>query len=211
MNKLFLDIETLPAGEESQSVLKLLHAKKAAKKLVVPEDGEKGGEDFEQYLLKTSFDGAFGRILCVGYALNNDPAEILYNGDDERETLRQFWELAGRADLFIGHNVMDFDLRFIYQRSIVNKVAPSKEISFARYRNYPIFDTMKEWVKWSFGTVGLESLALALGIPSPKDGIDGSQVYDFYKKGKVDEILEYCKRDVDTTREVYKRITFSRD
>lgn len=211
MNKLFLDIETLPAGEESQVALKILHAKKATKKTAPLADKEGGIEDFEQYLLKTSFDGAFGRILCIGYALNNEPTEVLYNEGDEKETLRQFWELASRADLFIGHNVMDFDLRFIYQRSIVNNVVPSKEISFARYRNYPIFDTMKEWVKWSFSTVGLESLALALGIPSPKDGIDGSQVYDFYKKGKVKDILEYCKRDVETTREVYKRITFFRD
>lgn len=208
MNKLFLDIETLPAGEESQAMLKLLYAKKTAKKTAAV-NGEVASEDFEQYLLKTSFDGAFGRILCIGYALNDNPTEVLYNENSEKETLRQFWELASRADLFIGHNVMDFDLRFIYQRSIVNGVVPTKEISFARYRNYPIFDTMKEWVKWSFGTVGLESLALALGIPSPKEGIDGSQVYEFYQKGKVSEILEYCKRDVETTREVYKRIIFS--
>ena len=109
----------------------------------------------------------------------------------------------------ITHNVMDFDLRFIYQRSIVHNVQPSIELNFARYRNFPIFDTMREWSKWSMGSVGLETLALALDIPSPKDdGIDGSQVWEFFQKGKVKEILEYCKRDVDTTREVYKKMTF---
>ena len=103
---------------------------------------------------------------------------------------------------------MDFDLRFIYQRSIALGVKPAYEISFARYRNYPIFDTMKEWVKWSTTGVGLEYLAIALGIPSPKDGIDGSQVAEFYKQGKVNDILEYCKRDVLTARDVYRKITF---
>jgi predicted PolB exonuclease-like 3'-5' exonuclease len=200
MYKLYLDIETIPAGEDQHETLKMLHAKKEAKK-------DKNGEDFEQYLLKTSFDGSFGRIICIGYAIDDNPTECLY-GEDEAEMLRKFWELAKSAELFIGHNVMDFDLRFIYQRSIINRVLPSVDLNFARYRNYPIYDTMKEWVKWSISSVGLEHLALALGIPSPKDGIDGSQVYDFYQKGKIKEIAEYCQRDVETTRAIYKRMIF---
>jgi len=199
MEKLFLDIETLPAGEESHSTLEFLRAKKNKNK----------EEDFEQYLLKTSFDGAFGRILCIGYAIDDNPVEILYIQDNEKAMLEKFWEIAREADLFIGHNVMDFDLRFIYQRSIINKVKPTKELIFARYRNNPIYDTAKEWSKWSNTYIGLERLALALGIPSPKEEIDGAQVYEFYKKGKIKEILDYCKKDVETAREVYKRLTFS--
>lgn len=218
MYKLYLDIETLPAGEGSREALRFLHAKKMAKK---KKDGAEETADFEQYLLGTSFDGSFGRILCIAYAINDQPTECICNDGDEKKTLEKFWEIVKSISLparnpqwpdygvqFIGHNVMDFDLRFIYQRSIVNKVKPAYELNFARYRNYPIYDTMKEWVKWSNGNIGLEHIALALGIPSPKDGIDGSQVYDFYKKGKVDEICEYCKRDVETTRAVFKRMTF---
>lgn len=200
MRKLFLDIETIPASEEFHKTLKMLHGKKS-----------RGDDDFDQYLLKTSFDGAYGRILCIGYAVDDDETSILYNENDEKKTLQQFWDLAQSADLFIGHNVMDFDLRFIFQRSIINGVRPPQNLinlPFARYRNNPIFDTMKEWAKWSNNSVGLEHLALALGIPSPKDGIDGSQVWDFYKAGKVEEILKYCQKDVETTRAVYKKMVF---
>jgi hypothetical protein len=200
MQKLFLDIETLPAGEECRENLKILFDKQKKK--------PKGFTDFEKYLALTSFDGCFGQVLCIGYACNDEESRVLCNDKNEKETLRQFWELAEGADLFIGHNVMDFDLRFIYQRSSVLNVRPTRDLSFARYRNMPIFDTMKEWSKWANESIGLERLAFALGIPSPKKGIDGSQVYDFYKKGKLNEIIEYCKRDVDTTREVYKRIVF---
>jgi len=195
--KLFLDIETIPASDESRATLEKLHAKK-----------NKGLEDFDEYFAKTSFDGAFGRIICIGYAVDDDETDVLYNAGDEKETLRQFWELAKSSDMFIGHNVLDFDLRFIYQRSIVNGVRPSLDLNFARYRNFPIFDTMKEWGKWGQNNVGLEHLALALGIPTPKDGIDGSQVWDFFKAGKVQDILDYCKRDVVTTRAVFKRMVF---
>jgi len=174
MKRLYLDIETLPAGEEAREILKMLHDKKKKKKET---------EDFEQYLLGTSFDGSFGRILCIGYAIDDEPTEVLYCDGDEKKILEEFWKLAQDANLFIGHNIIDFDMRFILQRSIINKVMPSwsdYDLSFARYRSKPMFDTMREWTKWSMNNVGLEHLALALGIPSPKDGIDGSQVYKFY-------------------------------
>lgn len=206
--KLFLDIETIPAGDESHEKLRVLYEKKLARGGGT-QPGGKDGESFEDFVSKTSFDGAFGRILCIGYAVDDQPADNFYNEGNERKTLEQFWDLARTCGLFIGHNVMDFDLRFIYQRSMVLGVKPSVDLNFARYRNFPIFDTMREWTKWSMGNVGLEALAFALDIPSPKgEGIDGSQVFEFYKNGKIKDILEYCKRDVDTTRAVYKKMTF---
>ena len=108
---------------------------------------------------------------------------------------------------------MDFDLRFIYQRSIILQIKPTKELSFARYRNYPIYDTLREWQKWHMSSNGydsLDALAQAMDIPSPKDNIDGSQVYAYYQAGKLKEIYEYCKRDVDTTRRVYKKMIFEK-
>jgi DNA polymerase elongation subunit (family B) len=209
MTTLFLDIETLPADEARRDALAYLYGRKqekTRKKAGATDGAAVDTEDFEQFLLRTSFDGAFGRILCIGYAIDDEPVAAL--AGDERNILTRFWELARAARLFVGHNVMDFDLRFIYQRSIVCGVRPSVNLSFARYRSDPIYDTMKEWVKWSNTSVGLEHLALALGIPTPKEGINGSQVFDFYKAGKQSEIVEYCKRDVETTRAVYKRMTF---
>jgi predicted PolB exonuclease-like 3'-5' exonuclease len=69
---------------------------------------------------------------------------------------------------------------------------------------------MKEWEKWGAQGVSLHKLSLCLGCVSPKEkGIDGSKVYDYFLAGKGDEIAEYCKRDVDATREVYKKMTFN--
>lgn len=214
MRKLFLDIETLPAHEKDHQILRNLFDKK---------NKEFDQEKFDDFMQKTNFDGAFGQILCIGYAVDDEAPKNFYNENNEKETLRQFWELVSAISVeprnmqypdygvqFIGHNVMDFDLRFIYQRSIVLGIKPSYDINFARYRSYPIYDTMKEWTKWSNSSVGLEYLALALDIPSPKDGIDGSQVAEFYKNGKINDILEYCKRDVETTREVYRKMTFEK-
>lgn len=202
MKIMFLDIETIPAKKEAHEKLSYLHAKKAQK-----QDKNKA-KDFEQVLVETSFDGSFGRILCIGYTINDEPTEALYENDNEKLMLEKFWDIAKDCDLFVGHNIFDFDMMFIYQRSIVLGVKPTRDLSFARYRSSPMFDTMKEWVKWAPRSIGLEHLALALDFPSPKDGIDGSQVWDFYKKGKIAGIVEYCKRDVETTRSIFKKMNF---
>jgi predicted PolB exonuclease-like 3'-5' exonuclease len=69
---------------------------------------------------------------------------------------------------------------------------------------------MQEWSKWGREHVSLDTLSKALGIPSPKENLDGSKVYPYYRAGKLTEIYEYCKRDVDTARQVYRRLAFAK-
>ncbi len=198
---LFFDIETIPAQEAQHDILKGIHAKKLA-------DGRKVTGKFEEYLATTSFDGAFGQIICIGYAIDDKPVEVLQG--EEKQILKDFWAIAKGANLFIGFNNMDFDLRFIYQRSTVNGVIPTKNLSFARYRSNPIYDIMWEWRKWAREpSVSLDTLAKALGIPSSKGGaIEGKNVWQAYKDGRIKDICDYCKRDVDVTRQIYNRMTF---
>jgi predicted PolB exonuclease-like 3'-5' exonuclease len=206
MKKLYLDIETIPAGGNNLSKLKELYESKKKK---YEDIGLKFSKKFTEFVSQTNFSGSFGRILCIAYAINDDEVEIL-TGSEEK-ILENFWHIAKDADLFIGHNVMDFDLRIIYQRSMVYCVKPSRDLSFARYRNNPIFDTLREWQKWggNGGYDSLDALAKAFDMPSSKDGIDGSLVYKFYQENKLDEIYKYCKADVVLTRKVYKRISFT--
>lgn len=206
MKKMFLDIETIPAEGEKIEILKRLWEDQRKKNNSILKKGE---NDFETYFRNTSFQGEFGRILCICYALDDGETECL--SGDEKDILVKFWDIAKDVTLFIGHNVMEFDLRFIYKRSIIHNVRPSRELNFARYRSDPIFDTMKEWEKWGAIGASLHKLTIALGITSPKEeGIDGSKVYDYFLAGKIDEICKYCQRDVEATRKVYKRITFNR-
>ena len=201
MIKIFLDIETLPAAQEKEEILKEIHQKR------VKDKGER--KTLEEYLESSNFDGSFGRIACIGYAIDDDETKVL--SGDEKEMLKKFWQITKDIDLFIGFNVIDFDLKFIYQRSIILGVKPSRELPFNRYRNSPIYDVMWEWTKWSnLGKCSLDKLAKAFGFESSKDGsINGRNVAKAFEQGRIKEIADYCKKDVDLTRKIYKRMIFA--
>jgi len=209
--KLFFDIETIPAEEKYKDLVVELGLQKENRK---NKTKIKRLSKFKKQALyeQSAISGDFGRILCIGYAL--DEGEISIISGEEDEILKSWWEIANKADLFIGHNIMDFDLRFIFKRSIVHSIKPSAKhlnLSFARYKNFPIYDTMREWGKWNpESLIKLDTLAKILNLESSKTtGIDGSRVFEFYRKGKLHQIYEYCKRDVKLTREVYHRMAFT--
>ena len=63
---------------------------------------------------------------------------------------------------------------------------------------------------WKFGDyksyTSLVLLAAVLGIPTPKDDIDGSQVGEVYwKEQNLERISRYCEKDVRTIGEIMKR------
>ena len=195
MKTIFLDIETVPTD------LSLLENGLLEAQIQLNE---------AELLKKLSLSAATAKIICICYAIEPPVGcEVQALQGEETEIINAFWKLAADCNLFVGHNILDFDLRFIYQRSIIHQIKPSRDLPFARFRNAPIYDTMQEWSKWGREHASLDTLSKALSIPSPKESLDGSKVYPYYRAGKLAEIIEYCKRDVDSTRQVYRRLTFT--
>ena len=124
MKKIFLDIETLPAAEEDFERLRGVWQRKKKKAKAKGREGE----SFEDFLEKTNFSGTFGRIFCIAYALDEE-APVCLSGN-EKDMLKQFWIVASDVDLFIGHNILDFDLRFIIQRSMIFKLCQAEKFHF---------------------------------------------------------------------------------
>ncbi|MGH7808882.1 MAG: ribonuclease H-like domain-containing protein [Candidatus Binatia bacterium] len=195
MKIFYFDIETVPTDQ----ALKENGLLDAQIKLDEPE-----------LIKKLSLSAATAKIICLCYAVEpslTNSIDVLQG--EETDIIKDFWKLVPDYNLFVGHNILDFDLRFIYQRSVIHQIKPSRDIPFTRFRNAPIFDTMQEWSKWGREHVSLDSLTKALGIPSPKENLDGSKVYPYYRAGRLGEIIAYCKRDVDSVRQIYHRLTFA--
>ncbi|MGH8709799.1 MAG: ribonuclease H-like domain-containing protein [Burkholderiales bacterium] len=218
---IFVDIETLPAVNPAVTDLQAVHSAPTA--IAPPEHRPDPLKDEAQ--LKTSLNGDFGRILCIGYVDVTVRGEIErgvigWDTDlktfhcNERMILTEFWQrmraFRPNIDRIVGHNIFDFDLKFILKRSIIHGVRPTVDLSFARYRNQPIFDTMCEWERWSYGPkASLDTLAKALGLESSKqEGVNGSQIYNLFQAGEHRKIRDYCLKDVELTRAIYKRMVF---
>ncbi|MFN3785200.1 MAG: hypothetical protein ACK4RS_00015 [Thiothrix sp.] len=113
--------------------------------------------------------------------------------------------------VFVGHWITGFDLRFIWQRAVINQVLPTLElpINAKPWETKKVFDTKTQWTglhsRNSSGS--LDMLALVLGGQS-KVGIDGSKVADALAMKRGSEVMAYCADDVERTRHIYKKITF---
>ncbi len=58
--------------------------------------------------------------------------------------------------------------------------------------------------------IGLDTLAKALEVKSSKEGgVDGSKIHQYFKDGRLQEIYDYCNADVETTRDIFKKMTFT--
>ena len=133
------------------------------------------------------------------------------NEQEEARALREFLSLISDFDLecdeIVGHNIIGFDLPFIFQRCLVNNIPVRPPINLGEYNVRGVFDTMRAWWLGGRSRVALDDIAWTLGIESSKTAdVEGSKVFDLYQAGRLAEIREYNLNDVRVTRKVYERL-----
>jgi DNA polymerase elongation subunit (family B) len=135
------------------------------------------------------------------------------NGEEqnEKKALLEFLAFMKNfdpdSDELVGHNIIGFDLPFIFQRCLVNCISAKPLVDLGEYRVRGVFDTMHHWWLGAKRNVSLDDIAWALGIESSKTATaEGSKVFDLYQAGKLAEIREYNLNDVRVTRKVYERM-----
>ncbi|SDQ16437.1 3'-5' exonuclease [Flagellimonas zhangzhouensis] len=213
---LFLDIETVPQKQHFTEL---------------DEDVQALWEQKTQYQRKDEFTpeefydragiwAEFGKIVCisVGYfAPKGDQRNFRVTSfyGEEIKILKDFKQLLAdhfsqAKHLLCAHNGKEFDFPYIARRMVINGInLPYKLDLFGKKPwEVPHLDTME---LWKFGDykhfTSLKLLALVLGIPSPKEDMDGSMVKDvFYIENDLDRIVTYCELDVVTTAQVFLKM-----
>ena len=114
------------------------------------------------------------------------------------------------CDELVGHNVLGFDLPFIFQRCLVHEIQVRPFVNLADYNVRGVFDTMHRWWLGARRHVSLDDVAWALGIESSKTAeVEGSKVFDLYQAGRLELIRDYNLNDVRVTRQIYERMVAS--
>lgn len=252
LDHIYLDIETIPcqnpeflaelqadADSEANNKIALLAPPKTLKKQETIDEWmateypqrvaairQEASASAEEKYRNTSFDGAYGRIAVIGYALNNQDPVLHYRSEYETEAaerviLQNFYmdvndilvEARGRLPNFVGQNIVAFDFRFMFQRSVIHRIQPPAAIPFhAKPWDDRVFDTMTKWAG-DRNRASLSKICDALGVQAKGEeigeDIDGSMVWDFVKAGRIDDVAKYCAGDVIRVREIHKRLTFT--
>lgn len=206
-NILFLDIETVPQNE-SWSDLNEDEQYLFENKTKYQRKDEIATDAFYK---RAGIWAEFGKIICisVGYFSKKDEFETKFRitsfaGDDEKKILLDFKKLLdehfNKANhLLCAHNGKEFDFPFIARRMIIHGIELPKKLNLFGKKPWevPHLDTLE---LWKFGDykhyTSLKLLTQVLGIPSPKDDIDGSEVAEvYYKEKNLPRIITYCEKD----------------
>lgn len=179
------------------------------------------------------FSPLTGQIVAIGVldAERNKAAVYYHRGDiseepfeegsckyeamTEAEMLRKFWDIALKYETFVTFNGRSFDVPFLWTRSAVHGVKPTKNLMANRYLNYQpynakhidLFDQLS-----FYGSVrrkgSLHLWTRAFGIESPKSqGVTGDDVRTLFQEGRYQDIARYNARDLAATLALYRRYT----
>lgn len=158
---------------------------------------------------KGALDAQRGRIVCIGMLIDDGKTvtEIALSDDDERLMIADFWNKIKPSDVFVGHNVLEFDLPFIRQRSWILGIRPSRTLDMRKYYSTDVIDSMQLWTNWGHkkgATLGALGMALGCG---GKTG-HGTSVAEWWAECDIESIKSYCQEDVRLAYRVFCRLTY---
>jgi len=145
--------------------------------------------------------GGWDKIIDMGMSVG-----VLWDTSDSQFHVyleNQAQELINhckKADMIVGFNHIGFDHRVLAGIRYSNQEDRSR--LYTELLELNNFDMLVELKKVLGHRLKLDSIARpTLGAGKSADGL---QALQWYKEGKLDKIIEYCKVDVEVTRDVHQ-------
>ena len=213
---LFLDIETVPQSPEFNQL------DEATQQLWEQKSAYQRKDDYspEEFYERAGIWAEFGKIICISVGYFNPRGGektfriTSFHGEEEK-ILTDFKNLVESYfskpfHLLCAHNGKEFDFPYIARRMLIHGMDLPDKLNLFGKKPWEVahLDTMELWKFGDYKTfTSLKLLAHVLGIPSPKEDIDGSQVRSVYYDDKdIDRIIEYCERDTLTVAQIFLRL-----
>lgn len=218
-NILFLDIETVPQFQSYDSLPEDWKKLWDTKSTTLLKHHE--GQTNETLYPRAGIYAEFGKIVCISCGVvqgtGNQRKIILksFYGDDEKKLLLEFIDMlnkwtGGEQKYLCAHNGKEFDFPYLCRRMIINNLGIPSILDISGKKPWEVnhFDTLELWKFGDYKSyTSLNLLAHSLGVPTPKDDIDGSMVWEVYWKEKnLERIVTYCQKDVITVAQILLRM-----
>jgi len=226
-NLLFIDIETVsqqPHFGDLSEKWQMLWTKKAQQLHRYHQGGSSEVSlDVEQlYTDKAAIYAEYGKVICIsiGRITTDYNVPLLrvksYYGHDESQLLESFASMMSRHfckgnTRICGHNIREFDLPYLCRRMSAHGISIPEVMDVRGKKPWEIKHFVDTLELWKFGDyksyISLDCLCTVLGLESPKESIDGSQVgHTYYIDDDLDSIVAYCEMDVLATARVHERM-----
>lgn len=206
---LFFDIETAPIVPELQLDTPLFDSWEYK----VNKDGSKTNEEIiASYSKEAGLYPEFAKIvtIVVGKIKDGKIHLITLDQKDEVDILNSFNDILARniGDTLAGFVNLGFDTPFIFRRMFIKGIEPNNKLDHSGLKPWEVdeIDLSKLWQGTSFNRASLINIATAFGLPSPKDDISGADVGRVYWEEGVKRIAKYCRKDVATTINIFKKM-----
>ena len=169
----------------------------------------------EAYLENAGIISTYGRIVCIsfGFIDNEGRSKISsFYGDNEEDIVTSFNNLLKKIETknfnLSGFRILHFDLPWVLHKLHKYGIEPANMIYLYDKKPWDlrVVDMSDDWKNkfaWAFS---FEELCYELGVASPKDIINGSDVHKYYWKGRVEDVKTYCEKDVEASIEVSKKL-----
>lgn len=212
---LFLDIETVPQYSDFNDL------SDPEKQLWEQKTAYQRKDEFEpdEFYDRAGIWAEFGKVICisVGHFVHKGDTRTFrvtsFHGE-EISILKEFKILlethfSRPHHLLCAHNGKEFDFPYIARRMVINGIEIPYKLNLFGKKPWevPHLDTLELWKFGDYKTfTSLKLLAHVLGIPSPKEDIDGSDVRNvFYEENDIDRIITYCEKDTVTVAQIFLR------
>lgn len=215
---MFLDIETVSTVASYEQLSEPMQQLWQKKSKLLAKDNENYAETFTN---NAGIYAEFGKIVCIcmGYFTGTDLKQFKikkFAGDNEVVILKNVFEVFNKffldnTFLLSGHNIKEFDVPYMCRRALINGLELPfffKDLQNRKPWENPLLDTLHLWRFGDFKHyTSLNLLATVLGIATPKDDIDGSQVGQVYwQENDVERIANYCSKDVVTVAQIVLKL-----
>jgi predicted PolB exonuclease-like 3'-5' exonuclease len=165
----------------------------------------------EAYLDNAGIISTYGRIVCIsfGYLDNEGQKKISsFYGKDEKDIVESFNNLLIKIEKksfnLSGFRINHFDIPWILHKCHKYSIKPANIIYVYDKKpwNMRITDMSDDWKQkfaWAFS---FDEMCYELGVNSPKQEMNGSEVHKSFWSGQLDKIKKYCESDVSASIDV---------
>jgi len=127
-------------------------------------------------------------LMRVAVAVVYDSREDVFAVFEE-DRVHELIDKLKTGDLIVGFNIADFDYSVL------------KGYSAFRFAELPTFDILREISQQLGYRLSLNHLAhKTLKVEKSADGLQSLQ---WFKEGKIEEVIAYCKKDVEITKDLF--------